>query len=129
MPHGRRRCAAAHDRGSWGNTPDSVHHALGRARGTCDVITRSTRACKPKEPQKQLGTLGGGNHFIEVCLDTEQTVWVMLHSGSRGIGNMIGQLFIELARKDMKKHFINLPDRISRTWSREPITSTTTSRR
>ena len=77
----------------------------------CDAITAKHPKLKPKEPQKQLGTLGGGNHFIEVCLDTEQTVWVMLHSGSRGIGNMIGQLFIELARQDMKKHFINLPDR------------------
>ena len=77
----------------------------------CDAIMAKHPKLKPKEPQKQLGTLGGGNHFIEVCLDTEQTVWVMLHSGSRGIGNMIGQLFIELARQDMKKHFINLPDR------------------
>jgi tRNA-splicing ligase RtcB len=59
----------------------------------------------------QVGTLGGGNHFIEVCLDEEQRVWVMLHSGSRGIGNKIGSYFIELARKDMAKHFINLPDR------------------
>jgi tRNA-splicing ligase RtcB len=66
---------------------------------------------KSKCPQKQLGTLGAGNHFIEICLDTEQTVWVMLHSGSRGIGNLIGQTFIELARKDMQRHFINLPDR------------------
>jgi len=66
---------------------------------------------KPKRPHEQLGTLGGGNHFIEICLDAEQTVWVMLHSGSRGIGNLIGQTFIELARGDMKKHFINLPDR------------------
>ena len=65
----------------------------------CDVIAAKHPKLKPKEPQKQLGTLGGGNHFIEVCLDTEQTVWVMLHSGSRGIGNMIGQLFIELARQ------------------------------
>lgn len=46
----------------------------------------------------QLGTLGGGNHFIEVCLDTEDRVWVMLHSGSRGIGNAIGQAFIERAK-------------------------------
>jgi tRNA-splicing ligase RtcB len=59
---------------------------------------------------EHLGTLGTGNHFVEVCLDLDQRVWVMLHSGSRGIGNLIGQLFIELARKDMKKHFINLPD-------------------
>ena len=45
----------------------------------------------------QLGTLGGGNHFIEVCLDEENRVWAMLHSGSRGIGNAIGSYFIELA--------------------------------
>lgn len=60
---------------------------------------------------RQLGTLGGGNHFIELCLDEHQDVWVMLHSGSRGIGNIIGRYFIELARKDMGKHLANLPDR------------------
>ena len=60
---------------------------------------------------QQLGTLGGGNHFIELCLDENQEVWVMLHSGSRGIGNVIGRYFIELARKDMGKHLANLPDR------------------
>ncbi|HAO34323.1 MAG TPA: RtcB family protein [Candidatus Competibacter sp.] len=59
----------------------------------------------------QLGTLGGGNHFIELCLDENQDVWVMLHSGSRGIGNIIGRYFIDLARKDMGKHIANLPDR------------------
>lgn len=59
----------------------------------------------------QVGTLGGGNHFIELCLDTEQRVWIMLHSGSRNIGNVIGMYFTELAREDMKTHFINLPDR------------------
>ena len=59
----------------------------------------------------QMGTLGGGNHFIEVCLDEEGRVWVMLHSGSRGIGNAIGNYFIELARKDMQRWFINLVDR------------------
>lgn len=60
---------------------------------------------------EQLGTLGGGNHFIEICLDEADRVWIMLHSGSRGIGNRIGQRFIELARKDMEKYFINLPDK------------------
>jgi tRNA-splicing ligase RtcB len=60
---------------------------------------------------EQMGTLGGGNHFIEVCLDESQRVWVMLHSGSRGIGNAIGRYFIELAREDMRVHGINLPDR------------------
>ena len=58
----------------------------------------------------QHGTLGGGNHFIELCLDERSNVWLMLHSGSRGIGNVIAQYFIELARQDMKTHHINLPD-------------------
>ncbi len=60
---------------------------------------------------RQIGTLGGGNHFIELCLDENADVWVMLHSGSRGVGNAIGQYFIELARKDMGQHIVNLPDR------------------
>lgn len=59
----------------------------------------------------QFGTLGGGNHFIELCVDEGGELWVMLHSGSRGIGNAIGQYFIELAREDMRRHFINLPDK------------------
>lgn len=60
---------------------------------------------------KQLGTLGSGNHFIEVCIDENKDVWVMLHSGSRGIGNAIGRYFIALAKKDMGKHIHNLPDK------------------
>ena len=59
---------------------------------------------------QQLGTLGGGNHFIEVCLDESNRVWVMLHSGSRGIGNAIGSYFIELAKKDSMKNNVHLPD-------------------
>jgi tRNA-splicing ligase RtcB len=60
---------------------------------------------------RQLGTLGGGNHFIEVCLDEDQNVWVMLHSGSRGIGNVIGRYFIERARREMERQDTRLPDR------------------
>ena len=59
----------------------------------------------------QMGTLGSGNHFIELCIDQSDDVWVMLHSGSRGIGNAIGQYFIAKARKDMSRHIANLPDR------------------
>lgn len=59
----------------------------------------------------QLGTLGGGNHFIEVCLDEAGQVWVMLHSGSRGIGNALATYFIELARRDIERQQIHLPDR------------------
>lgn len=61
--------------------------------------------------QKQLGTLGGGNHFIELCLDEENMVWVMLHSGSRGIGNCIGTYFIELAKKEAQHRFGHVPDK------------------
>jgi tRNA-splicing ligase RtcB len=64
-----------------------------------------------KRPETQLGTLGGGNHFIEVCLDRQDRVWVMLHSGSRNVGNLIGRYFIALARKDMGRHLGELPDR------------------
>lgn len=68
-----------------------------------------------KQPEtlwtKQLGTLGSGNHFIEICVDETKDVWVMLHSGSRGIGNAIGNYFIKLAKRDMEKHIHNLPDK------------------
>jgi tRNA-splicing ligase RtcB len=59
----------------------------------------------------QLGTLGGGNHFIEICLDESDRVWAMLHSGSRGIGNAIGSYFIQLAKKDAERVSLALPDR------------------
>lgn len=68
-----------------------------------------------KQPEtlwtKQLGTLGSGNHFIEICVDETKDVWVMLHSGSRGIGNAIGNYFIKLAKRDMEKHIHKLPDK------------------
>lgn len=60
--------------------------------------------------ENQLGSLGSGNHFIELCIDENQDVWIMLHSGSRGVGNMIGSYFIEKAKRRMEMYFINLPD-------------------
>lgn len=65
-----------------------------------------------KYMSRQFGTLGGGNHFVEVCLDeeSEPNVWVMLHSGSRGVGNRIGSFFINKAKEEMKTWFINLPN-------------------
>ena len=60
---------------------------------------------------RQLGTLGGGNHFIEICLDENDDVWIMLHSGSRGVGNIIGQYYIRLAQRDMGRHVHHLPDK------------------
>ncbi len=61
--------------------------------------------------KKQLGTLGGGNHFIELCLDENQDVWIMLHSGSRGLGNVIGTYFIERAKKEAQHRFGHVPDK------------------
>ena len=58
----------------------------------------------------QLGTLGTGNHFVEVCLDESDRVWFMLHSGSRGPGNRIGTYFIEKAKEEMRRWMIDLPD-------------------
>lgn len=60
--------------------------------------------------KEQLGTLGGGNHFIEICLDEHDTVWVTLHSGSRGVGNKVGNTYIGIAQKLMEEMFIKLPD-------------------
>ena len=111
VPHGFVTIPGRSHKGAWSIAPDSVITRWRALAGQLDVITDKYPRLKPKNPQDQLGTLGGGNHFVEICLDEAQKVWVMLHSGSRGIGNLIGQTFIELARQDMKRHFINLPDR------------------
>jgi tRNA-splicing ligase RtcB len=111
VPHGFVTIQGRSVKGAWVVAPDSVITRWRGLAGRLDRIVEKYPRLKAKSPQQQLGTLGGGNHFIEICLDTVETVWVMLHSGSRGIGNLIGQTFIELARKDMKRHFIDLPDR------------------
>ena len=81
-----------------GLTPILERHA--RIRSMVRNIEETTPA--------QVGTLGGGNHFIEVCTDGA-SVWIMLHSGSRRIGNAIGTYFTQLARKDMERQQKNLP--------------------
>lgn len=75
-----------------------------------DIIFKGYKEKAYKKAYSQLGTLGSGNHFIELCIDENQDVWIMLHSGSRGIGNMIGTYFIEKAKKRMEEYFITLPD-------------------
>jgi len=111
IPHGRtvgRR--HKRDKGSWGKIPEPVQHAW-------KPLEKTYRALAEKHPRlgegndvNHLGTLGTGNHFVEVCLDEEDRVWFMLHSGSRGVGNRIGSFFIELAKDDMRTHLKNLPD-------------------
>ncbi len=96
------------------NAYDSDSHLVGmeiESAFTLEMILAKNKIKDRRQStSQQLGTLGGGNHFIEICLDESQRVWIMLHSGSRGAGNAIGLHFIELARNDMRKWMINLPD-------------------
>jgi tRNA-splicing ligase RtcB len=95
--------------------PDSVETKLAQSdlMARLAVIRDKHPKIRPDKVDKQIGTLGGGNHFIEVCLDEADRVWVMLHSGSRGTGNMVGTYFIELARRQLEKRVLgfHLPDR------------------
>ena len=114
VPHGRTVSRGkGRDKGSWENPPASVVSDWRHLQAGLDAIV--SRAPKLRRPANRaiqhLGTLGTGNHFIEICLDEEEAVWAMLHSGSRGIGNAIGRYFIELAKDDMRRFFINLPDK------------------
>jgi len=117
VPHGRTNHGGEGDRGAWHNVPDAVVALLqDAAQGDLGARLKVIADKHPKiakaaqRAPRHLGTLGTGNHFIELCLDETDTVWVMLHSGSRGIGNQIGQYFIERAKEDMRSWFINLPD-------------------
>jgi tRNA-splicing ligase RtcB len=100
------------------------HGDAAARREACSPLRRRLEAIVRKHPKiakmqrdheskwvRQMGSLGGGNHFIEVCLDESDYLWVMLHSGSRGVGNCIGRHFISLAREAMQKRDAHLPDR------------------
>ncbi|CDG80918.1 RtcB family protein [Janthinobacterium agaricidamnosum] len=113
IPHGmtpKTRRSHGRDEGSWQNPPAPVDAAWALLKDEFDVICLKTPKLANTNHYRHMGTLGGGNHFVEVCLDEAGVVWFMLHSGSRGVGNAIGTHFIELAKKDMRTHFINLPD-------------------
>ena len=112
VPHGRTDRGGRNDRGSWGaRLPATAEDAWKRLRGEYERIVAKHARLDRGRHVEHLGTLGTGNHFIEVCLDEEDRVWVVLHSGSRGVGNRIGMYFIELAKKDMRAHLKNLPDK------------------
>lgn len=113
VPHGmspKTRNHKGRDVGSWNNPPPAVDAGWAKLKDEFDAICRKYPKLRGTNNHKHLGTLGSGNHFVEVCLDEEGAVWVMLHSGSRGVGNAIGTHFIELARQDMRRHQVNLPD-------------------
>jgi tRNA-splicing ligase RtcB len=111
VPHGRTNHGGAGDRGAWHNIPERNGGVwAGELKLRYDAILAKHPKLDRGNHANHLGTLGTGNHFIEVCLDESETVWFMLHSGSRGVGNRMGNYFIDVARKDMKKFYVNLPD-------------------
>lgn len=119
VPHGRTNHGGPGDRGAWGDVPQEVSGTLyATPNGPLTslqfryaVIATKHPGVAHKSVDRHCGTLGTGNHFIELCLDEDQNVWVMLHSGSRGPGNAIGSYFITKAKELMEKFFIKLPDK------------------
>lgn len=99
------------------NTKKKLNNAFRALSSRFDIIVEKHPTImkmgknSPDRVLLQLGTLGGGNHFIELCIDENDDVWIMLHSGSRNVGNNIGRYFIELAKKEMERFFVHLPDK------------------
>jgi tRNA-splicing ligase RtcB len=112
IPHGRTNDGGVGDRGAWHDIPESHSEILIPSLQHLKIIAdKHPKIGKAAErAANHAGTLGTGNHFVEICLDEDQRVWVMLHSGSRGIGNKIGTYFIQRAKEEMRRWFINLPD-------------------
>ena len=112
VPHGRTGGRGGRrDRGAWHNIPDIVALEWKKLEQRFELICQKHPAIRKSNHVKHLGTMGTGNHFLELCLDENDAVWIMLHSGSRGVGNRIGTYFIELAKKEMERHQRNLPDK------------------
>jgi tRNA-splicing ligase RtcB len=111
VPHGRTDNGGRNDVGAWQVEPPAAaaEKWTSLKAGYDDVVARHPKAAHPRG-FGHLGTLGTGNHFIELCLDEAGDVWVMLHSGSRGVGNRFGTYFIERAKHEMRRWYINLPD-------------------
>jgi len=111
IPHGRTDNGRRNDKGAWQTqAPQPVNDEWSRLEPAFRAIVEKHPRVGHRRALGHLGTLGTGNHFIEICIDEEQRVWAMLHSGSRGVGNLIGTYFIELAKADMRRYFVNLPD-------------------
>ena len=111
IPHGRTNNGGKGDRGAWGEIPKRQVGVWRQLQNGYKLLIEQYPQLDRGNDVNHLGTLGTGNHFIEVCLDESDQVWFMLHSGSRGVGNRIGMFFIEMARNDMRQHIKNLPDR------------------
>src|SRR5690349_7275815 len=110
VPHGRTANGGRGDRGAWHKVPRATKEAWEHLGPQYAKLVDKHKKLGQGNDVNHLGTLGTGNHFIEVCLDERDQVWMMLHSGSRGVGNRIGTYFIELAKRDMRRAIKNLPD-------------------
>ncbi len=110
VPVGRTDQGGPNDRGAWRNPPPHHLDVWAKLEPEYNAIVEKYPKLDHRQRINHLGTLGTGNHFIEVCLDENDHVWFLLHSGSRGVGNRFGTFFIELAKKDMRQWMINLPD-------------------
>ena len=114
VPHGRTDNGGLNDRGAWGKPNPAASKAwewLWADKRIVPLREKYIHLFRSHEKAwRHLGTLGTGNHFIELCLDKSGGVWLMLHSGSRGIGNAIGRHFTALAKGEMEKWHIHLPD-------------------
>lgn len=113
VPHGRSDNGRSNDKGGWSELPIEIENRWKRLSSYYDAIISKHPKSKGFNNANHLGTLGTGNHFIEICLDENSDVWVMLHSGSRGAGNKIGSYFIEQAKLEMERYHITpyLPDK------------------
>jgi tRNA-splicing ligase RtcB len=111
VPHGRTNHGGRGDVGAWDRVPMQASKAWKDLLPDYERISETHPKIGRGNDVNHLGTLGTGNHFIEVCISDGDRVWFMLHSGSRGVGNRIGTYFIELAKRDMRRHVDNLPDR------------------
>jgi tRNA-splicing ligase RtcB (3'-phosphate/5'-hydroxy nucleic acid ligase) len=111
VPHGRTTARGGRDKGAWNDPPKTVASSWAGLDADFRRLCELHPTLRKTNNLAHLGTLGSGNHFVELCLDEEERVWAMLHSGSRGVGNAIGTHFIELAQADMRGHVANLPHR------------------
>lgn len=113
VPHGRTNNGGQGDRGAWHDIPSAALNSWATLGQRYDRIVEKHPKAKAYNTVNHMGTLGTGNHFIEICLDENDAVWVMLHSGSRGVGNRIGTYFIQRAKEEMERYYIDkfLPDK------------------
>jgi tRNA-splicing ligase RtcB len=113
VPHGRTDRGGKNDRGGYSKLPSLHEKRWATLSSQYNSIIEKHPKAKAYNTYQHMGTLGTGNHFIEVCLDEKDIVWVMLHSGSRGVGNKIGSYFISRAKEEMERWHINeyIPDK------------------